>query len=244
LNFKVINKKSTLEVIVQQIKNQIKKGILKPGEKLPSERELANLLGVSRASVREAIQALAFSGYLEVIQGKGTYILEIATKYDEIVKFFSGFNNYSLDYLMEARIMLEGEFARLAALNSNQKEIDEIERVFNEIAKSNDLNSFVIKDLEFHLTIAKATHNPIMHRLMKIIGELLYKETQKIIEISKDTREKTIEITRELVQAIKQRNANQARELMSKHISNVRVNLEHNINLTNDEHIDSFLLHK
>ena len=226
MNFKVINKKSTLEIIIQQIKNQIKKGILKPGEKLPSERKLADQLGVSRASVREAIQALAFSGYLEVIQGKGTYILEMATKYDEIVNFFSEFSNYSLDYLMEARIMLEGEFARLAALNASQEEIDVIEKVFNEIASSKDLNTFFVKDLEFHLTIAKATHNPIMNGLMKIIGEMLYKETQKIIEISKDTRVNTIETTRDLVQAIKQRNAEQAKELMSKHIRNIRVFLE------------------
>ncbi len=226
MNFKVINKKSTLEIIIQQIKNQIKKGILKPGEKLPSERKLANQLGVSRASVREAIQALAFSGYLEVIQGKGTYILEMATQYDEIVNFFSEFSNYSLDYLMEARIMLEGEFARLAALNANQEEIDLVERIFNEIASSKDLNSFVVKDLEFHLTIAKATHNPIMNGLMKIIGEMLYKETRKIIEISGDTRKNTIETTRNLVQAIKQRNAEKAKELMSEHIRNIRASLE------------------
>jgi len=226
MSFKTIKRESTLEVIVQQIKGQIKKGILKPGEKLPSERKLADLLGVSRASVREAIQALAFSGYLEVIQGKGTYILEMATQYDEIVNFFSEFSNYSLDYLMEARIMLEGEFARLAALNASQEEIDVIEKVFNEIAKSKDLNSFVVKDLEFHLTIAKATHNPIMNGLMKIIGEMLYKETRKIIEISRDTRENTIETTRELVQAIKKRNAEQAKELMSEHIRNIRVSLE------------------
>jgi len=226
LNFKVINKKSTLEIIIQQIKNQIKKGILKPGEKLPSERKLADQLGVSRASVREAIQALAFSGYLEVIQGKGTYILEMATQYDEIVNFFSEFSNYSLDYLMEARIMLEGEFARLAALNASQEEIDVIERVFNEIASSKVLNTFFVKDLEFHLTIAKATHNPIMNGLMKIIGEMLYKETHKIIEISKDTRENTIKTTRNLVQAIKQRNAEKAKELMSEHIRNIRASLE------------------
>jgi len=226
MSFEIIKRESTLEVIVQQIKNQIKKGILKPGEKLPSERKLADQLGLSRASVREAIQALAFSGYLEVIQGKGTYILEMATKYDEIVNFFSEFSNYSLDYLMEARIMLEGEFARLAALNANQEEIDEIERVFNEIVNSKDINSFVVKDLKFHLTIAKATHNPIMNGLMKIIGEMLYKETQKIIEISKDTRVNTIETVRNLVQAIKQRNAEQAKELMSEHIRNIRASLE------------------
>jgi len=226
MSFKTIKRESNLEVIVQQIKDQIKKGILKPGEKLPSERELADLLGVSRASVREAIQALAFSGYLEVIQGKGTYILDIATKYDEIVNFFSEFSNYSLDYLMEARIMLEGEFARLAALNASREEIDIIEKIFNEIAKSKDLNSFVVKDLEFHLNIAKATHNPFMNGLMKIIGEMLYKETLKIIEISKDTRVNTIETLRNLVQAIKQRNAEQAKELMSKHITIIRVSLK------------------
>ena len=226
MNFKVINKKSTLEIIIQQIKKQIKKGILKPGEKLPSERKLADQLGVSRASVREAIQALAFSGYLEVIQGKGTFITDSAAKYDEICDFFSRLSDYSLDYLMEVRIMLEGEFARLAALNANQEEIDLVERIFNEIASSKDLNSFVVKDLEFHLTIAKATHNPIMNGLMKIIGEMLYKETRKIIEISRDTRKNTIETTRNLVQAIKQRNAEKAKELMSEHIRNIRASLE------------------
>ena len=226
MSFKIIKKESTLEVIIQQIKEQIKKGILKPGEKLPSEREMTSLLGVSRASIREAIKALSFSGYLEVIQGKGTYILEISNKYDEIIKFFSEFSNYSLDYLMEARVMFEGEFARLAALNASKEEIDLIERIFNEIASSKDLNIFFVKDLEFHLTIAKATHNPIMNGLMKIMGEMLYKETQKIIKMSKDTKINTIETARNLVQAIKKRNAEQAKELMSKHIRNIRVSLE------------------
>ncbi|HZK11920.1 MAG TPA: FadR/GntR family transcriptional regulator [Atribacterota bacterium] len=225
MSFKIIKKESTLEIIVQQIKNQIKEGILKPGEKLPSERKLVDLLGVSRASIREAIQALAFSGYLEVIQGKGTYILEIATKYDEIVNFFSEFSNYSIDYLMEARIMLEGEFARLAALNAKQEEIDVIEKIFSEICNSKDVNTFFVKDLELHLVIAKATHNPFMNGLMKIIGEMLYKETRKIIEGSKNIRENNIETIKGLVQAIKQRNTNKAKELMVKHIKDVEASL-------------------
>jgi len=225
MSFEIIKRQSTLEVIIQQIKSQIKKGILKPGEKLPSERKLADQLGVSRSSVREAIQALAFSGYLEVIQGKGTYILEIATKYDEIVNFFSEFSNYSIDYLMEARIMLEGEFARLAALNAKQEEIDVIEKIFSEICNSKDVNTFFVKDLELHLVIAKATHNPFMNGLMKIIGEMLYKETRKIIEGSKNIRENNIETIKGLVQAIKQRNTNKAKELMVKHIKDVEASL-------------------
>lgn len=226
MNFKVINKKSTLEIIIQQIKNQIKKGILKPGEKLPSERKLADLLRVSRASVREAIQALAFSGYLEVIQGKGTFITDSAAKYDEICDFFSRLSDYSLDYLMEVRIMLEGEFARLATLRATTDEIDEIVRRFNEMSNSKNLNAFVIKDLEFHLIIAKATHNPVMDSLMKIIGEMLYKETEKIIDLSKNTKEHTMKTTYNLVKAIRERNPDEAKKWMIEHIRSIKLSLK------------------
>jgi len=228
LSFKTIKREYTLDKIIQQIKNQVKKGILKPGEKLPPERKLAKLLGVSRASLREAIQALSFSGYLDVIQGKGTYIADFAIKYDEIASFFSNLSDYSLDYLMEARIMLEGEFAKQATLKANKEEIKEIERLFNEMANSENLNSFIVKDLELHLIIAKATHNPIMDFFMKIFGEMMYKETQKLIEDSKKTREQSIKTTYKLVQAIKERNEDKAKELMGEHIRNIKISLEKN----------------
>jgi GntR family transcriptional regulator, transcriptional repressor for pyruvate dehydrogenase complex len=224
--FKTINKKSTLEIVIQQIKNEIKNDNLKVGEKLPSERELADQLEVSRTSIREAVKALSFAGYLKVIQGKGTYILDTANKYNEIVDYFSKLSNYSLDCLMEARIMIESEFARIAALNANENEILLLENIFKEIVNTKDINSFFVKDLEFHLTIADATHNPIMSGLMKIITEMLYKETQKIISISKYTKDNTIEITRKLVEAIKQRDALEAKRLMEDHIRDIRISLE------------------
>ncbi|MCX6737634.1 MAG: FadR/GntR family transcriptional regulator [Candidatus Parcubacteria bacterium] len=222
MSFKTIKKKSNLVEIVRQIKEQMKNGILKPGEKLPSERNLAIQFGVSRALVREAVKALSFSGYLKVIQGKGTYILDIAIKYDEIVNFFSEFSNYSLDYLMEARIMLEGEFARLAALNASQEEIEVIEEEFKEMTNSEDVNTFFVKDLEFHLLIAKATHNPFMNGLMKIIGEMLFKETEKIIDFSKDARNYTTKTIYNIVKAIKERNSDDAKKWMIEHIESKR----------------------
>ena len=225
MSFETIKRESTLEIIVQQIKLQIKNGTLKPGEKLPSERKLANLLGVSRASVREAIQALAYSGYLEVIQGKGTYVLEMAAKYDEIVNFLSEFSNYSVDYLMEARMIIEGELARLAALNANQKEIDLMQKIFRKISHSKDANSFFVTDLELHLTIAKATHNPVLNGIMKIIGELIYKETQPILEASMEFQERNLKNIKDLVQAIKERDAIRAKQLMIEHISNIKSSL-------------------
>jgi GntR family transcriptional regulator, transcriptional repressor for pyruvate dehydrogenase complex len=226
MTFKTIKKKSTLEIVIQQIKLEIKNGNLKSGERLPSERELSDQLGVSRTSIREAVKALSFAGYLKVIQGKGTYILDTANKYNDVVDLFSKLSNYSLDCLMETRIMLESEFARIAALNANEDEISLIENIFKEIVNSKDINSFFVKDLEFHLTIADATHNPIMSGLMKIITEMLYKETQKIISISKYTRKNTIEITRKLVRAIKQRNALEAKKLMADHIRDIKTSLK------------------
>jgi len=226
MTFKTIKKKSTLEIVIQQIKLEIKNGNLKSGERLPSERELSDQLGVSRTSIREAVKALSFAGYLKVIQGKGTYILDTANKYNDVVDLFSKLSNYSLDCLMETRIMLESEFARIAALNANEDEISLIENIFKEIVNSKDINSFFVKDLEFHLTIADATHNPIMSGLMKIITEMLYKETRKIISVSKYTRKNTIEITRKLVRAIKQRNALEAKKLMADHIRDIKTSLK------------------
>ncbi|MBS3768524.1 MAG: FadR family transcriptional regulator, partial [Candidatus Cloacimonetes bacterium] len=84
LKFEKVEKSTTLEIIIKQIKDQIRSGEIQHGDKLPSERELSEIMEVSRTSVREAIKALTFSGYLDVIQGKGAFVSESALKYDEI----------------------------------------------------------------------------------------------------------------------------------------------------------------
>lgn len=226
MSFKTIKKKSALEIVIKQIKNEIKNGNLNPGEKLPSERELSNQIGVSRTTVREAVKALSFSGYLKSIQGKGIYVLDTANKYDVIIDFFSKLSDYSLNELLEARAMLEGEFARMATIKANQEEIILLEKIFEEMNDTKNLNDFFVKDLAFHLTIADATHNPIMSGIMKILIEMIYKETRKIIATTKYTRDNTVRITRKLIQAIKQQNAEKAKELMAEHIRDVIVSLK------------------
>lgn len=216
--FENIKRNSTTEMVIEQIKKQIQSGELKPGEKLPSERKLVKLLGVSRTSVREAIQALSFSGYLEVHQGKGAFVRENAEKYDEISKLISEISDYSLPYLMEVRKMMEREFAKLAAIRANDEEIKEIIRLFDEIKNSTDIHDFVRLDFNFHLYIARATHNPLMNTLMKVFGELLHKETHKIVEHSKNTKSRSIKTTKTLVEAIKNRDPEKASEMMEKHI--------------------------
>jgi len=218
MGFKNIKRDSTSKMIIKQIKDQISNGELEAGEKLPTERKLAELLGISRTSVREAIQALAFSGYLDVIQGKGAFVKENASKYDEMLNLFSRISDFSLPALMEVRIMFESEFARLAALRANEDNIEEIKEKFKAMKNIENINIFIIKDLEFHLSIAKATHNPLMNTLMRIFGELLHQETNTIKKYSKESQTRTVETSSKLVKAIQDKYPEKASELMILHL--------------------------
>lgn len=216
--FKNINNSSTTEMVIEQIKNEIITDQLKAGEKLPSERRLAELLGVSRTAIREAIQALSYSGYLDVKQGKGAYVTENAKTYDEVSNLLSTISDYSLTSLMEVREMLEGEIVRLATLRATAEEIQQIDQAYKSMKEIDDIRGFVREDLKFHLSIAKATHNPLMNTLMKVFGQMLHKETNKIVEQSIKTRNHTLRVTEELVEAIKNRDEVKSKSLMTDHI--------------------------
>lgn len=216
--FKNINNSSTTEMVIEQIKDEIISDALKSGDKLPSERKLAELLGVSRTAIREAIQALSYSGYLDVRQGKGAYVTENAKTYNEVSNLLSNISDYSLTSLMEVREMLEGEIVRLATLRATDEEIQQITDDFKSMKEVDDVRGFVREDLKFHLSIAKATHNPLMNTLMKVFGQMLHKETNKIVEQSIKTRNHTLRVTEKLVAAIKSRDETKAKNLMADHI--------------------------
>jgi len=219
MDFKRIEKNSNIEIIFEQIENKIKKGELKEGEKLPSELELSDLFGVSRTSVREAIIALVYSGYLDVIQGKGIFVSNSARKYDEIYSLMRKISNFSLSSLIEVRVMLEGEFARLAAIRASQNDIKEIEECFINMKNAKSMALFVLKDLDFHLAIAQATKNPLMNTLMKVFGEMLHQQTRDIVKLSVSIKERIIELSAGLVNAIKNRDPRKARQLMIEHLT-------------------------
>ncbi len=226
MSFQKITKNTNLEMIIDQIKNEIKNGELKPGEKLPPERELAKLLGVSRTSIRESIQALAFSGYLNVIHGKGAFVNDSALKYDEISNLITNISDFSLSSLMEVRIMMEAEFARIAALRGNDDDIKKIKDCYEKMKNAESISSFVIEDLGFHMAIAEASHNELMNCLMRIFGELLHKETNRIVELSVGIKDSIVSVSYDIVQAINNKQAEEAKELMVKHLSIVESSID------------------
>ena len=173
--FKPIRLKKLSEEIVEQIKTLITDGELKPGEKIPSERELASLLGVSRPSVREAIMVLETMGLLESSHGGGTYVRSLADSTLAPLAAMVEDNPQLLEELLEVRMGLECWSAYLAATRATDEEIKKIGESVEEMALqavSGGWGSDV--DFRFHYAITTATHNTMqLHVLDTIHGLFL-----------------------------------------------------------------------
>ena len=143
-----------------------------PGEKLPNELELAQEMGVSRATLREAIQALAAQGVLEVRRGRGTFVSERVAEIDDFG--FSALDRVrgQLRDLFELRAVFEPEMAALACRRASAEELADVltqgERVAACIRAGEDRTQ---ADRDFHAAIVRATHNEFMTRLLPIINQ-------------------------------------------------------------------------
>ncbi|UOD34787.1 FadR family transcriptional regulator [Deferribacteraceae bacterium V6Fe1] len=179
--FKKIKPKKISDEIYDQIKELILTGKLKPGEKLPPERELAVTLGVSRPSIREALQKLEAQGFLEQIQGDGTYV-KVATSeaFDGFLEEFTRKDNAIFD-LMEVRRILETWAAYTAAERANEKEIEQMQEYLNEMKDAKDYGQIgYISDANFHSTISYATHNVLLIHIMNNIYEWIEKVSYEV----------------------------------------------------------------
>lgn len=180
------------DVIAGQLEEMLLEGTLKPGQKLPAERELAKQFEVSRPSLREAIQKLAAKGLLESQQGGGTFVsqrlgsgfsdplLELLTKHPEA--------QYDL---LEFRHALEGLCAYYAALRSTAADREKISQCYKDLQEFHSRKAFaseVSADVEFHLAIAEAAHNMVLLHMMRSLFDIL---RQHISENLQDVYPKT-----------------------------------------------------
>ncbi|MCC7208987.1 MAG: FadR family transcriptional regulator [Anaerolineae bacterium] len=159
--FSAIEKNSLSEKIAAQVLSLIKDRHLKPGEKLPPERELAAMLQVSRASLREAFRALAAVGAIESRQGAGTYV---TTNDPELVTdqldYIISLNESTFDNLFEARRVLDTGIIAYAALRITDEELERLEE-YTRLTDFEDYSAFLLADLEFHELIVRSARNPI-----------------------------------------------------------------------------------
>ena len=206
----------------------------KPGERIPSEMELAKLEGVARGTIREAIKILVSRNVLEIKRGKGTFVTDNPGVSDDPwgLNFASDFNKV-MGELVELRWVIEPSIAELAAQRATEEDVAELECTCEETEERihKGLNHSEA-DQKFHIAISKATHNSIAEvvvRQMFTINRVDY-----IPDHLKDEMPErlafTIEIHRQILNAIKAHDKDRAREAMMKHLEMVSSTSKHMFN--------------
>ena len=218
-----IKPKRISEEIVEQIKALIFEGSLKPGESLPSERELAKSLNVSRVSLREALNTLQGMGLLEIQQGNRTCVRPITTRsiHDPLVSFAKN-SPANILKVFEIRKYLEIGCVALAAERATVQEIEQLEEILKEMEEDLKKNRLGAKtDLDFHALLASATHNQAYAHLMHTLYDLLQEELRIAwggIFKKRDKRNKLFQQHKNILEAVKQRDPERGREEALAHL--------------------------
>jgi GntR family transcriptional repressor for pyruvate dehydrogenase complex len=226
MDFKPVKTKRLYEEVLEQIKQLIAGGELKPGDRLMSERDLAERLEVSRPSVREAIRSLEMMGFVEIRRGDGTFVRN--TNSDDIIRplaMFLALERSSLLDMFEIRRLFEISTAKLAAERATNEEIDrlgaDLERMKERI-NVQDSERGEEYDLDFHYTIAEATHNALLIKLFRTLSEEFSRSVsvaRKRLYVDALNPQKIVEQHRRIYRAIKDHDPEAAAHAMLQHLS-------------------------
>lgn len=232
MEFETIKRNTTPQMIVKQIIATLEEGNLKPGDKLPPERKLCEMFGVGRSSIREAIKALVVMGYLEVIQGKGTFISNNFPNRGHSARHLEKvLAEVSLDDLLESREILECQVIRLAAGRIKKNQIKKLKSILAVLknTEQRDADGFFLADKEFHDVIIGAAGNIVMGELMQVIRGELHEYGTKLV-CALNVREKSIKSCEKIITYLESGKGDKAAEWMVYHLDVVRDTLEDLVN--------------
>jgi GntR family transcriptional regulator, transcriptional repressor for pyruvate dehydrogenase complex len=209
--------------VVNHIRAMIENGELKPGEKVPPEREFAQRLKISRASLRTGIGYMAAMGIMRVRHGVGTFIAEGPPQFgNSSLRVLGALHGFKSWHMFEARLLLESKMAGLAAERGKEEHFTQLaEEVAEMYATIDDPDEYLIHDVRFHRTIAAASDNPILASLMETVTSALYDGRRKTVSLSRSLKD-SADIHREIYRAIRRRDSAAAQELMARHIESAK----------------------
>lgn len=205
-----------------QTEDELMKVILQepfePGQKIPSEFELARRFGVGRSTIREAVKGLVSRGILEVRRGSGTYVLATNSVKEDPLGLGRIEDKYKLALdLFEVRLMIEPEIAALAAKNASEKELDKLVRLCDETEQLyRGGHNHIGKDIEFHTHIARCSKNQVVETLIPVINTAVYTFANLTHRLLID---ETLETHRAITDAIRKRDSVGARCAMMMHLT-------------------------
>lgn len=221
MKIKVIKQERLYVKAAQQLAEHIDKGRIRVGERLPSERALAEQFGVSRPTIREAMIALELAGRVEIRSGSGVYVSEVDAR--RIGKIEG--NVPGPFELLEARFHFEGDAAALAAKRASDKEISAIKKALADMKAENRKQKQHEKaDERFHILIAKASGNSAMHAAIRQLWDLRTTSALSVLfheQLRKQGIKPVIHDHQAIVDAIEQRDGDTARQAMRSHLQRV-----------------------
>ena len=218
-----------IDQIIEKIENLIERGNLNPGDTLPGERILAEKLGVSRTSLRQALKALNVLGILEIAPGKKTFIKKSIS--DILVnpfRFIKAIHSIKVNELFEARKILEEGLVQMAVQKANLQDIERIRHYLYSSEKNIDnKKEYVYSEFNFHQSIFDIADNKILTAVMMSLNNLLLiLEKYETDYLSKDDRTTSFQQHCKIFKAIKEKNSEKARVAMHMHLNTMEFRLK------------------
>ncbi|MBN2906545.1 MAG: FCD domain-containing protein [Rhodobacteraceae bacterium] len=230
--FERVQPEKLAQAVVRQIELLILRGILRPGERLPSERDLSEKLGVSRPSLREAIAELQERGLLVSRAGAGIFVAEVlgAAFSEALIRLFGAHQEALFDYIAFRRD-LEGLAAERAARLASDTDLRLVDTIFTKMeaahSKRNPADEARL-DAEFHLAIIEASHNVVMLHMMRAMFDLLREGVfynRQIMFRQRTTRAMLLDQHRAINKALQERDPEGARAAVERHLTYVEQSL-------------------
>ena len=205
--------------VVEHVRRLLETGKVRPGDRLPPERELATHIGVSRPSVRSGLRSLQTMGIVESRQGSGTYIVDGPARLaGDPLRFLAALHGLTREEMFEARRVLEVGTAGLAAERATAEQIaamaDEVTGMF---ASLDEPQRYLLHDVQFHRALAAGSQNHVLITLIEMLSELFYEARSQTIERAVDLRE-SAEKHRAIYTAVRGRDVEGARRQMNEHL--------------------------
>jgi len=232
VSYAPIERRKVYEQIAEQLLAQISERRLRPGDPLPTERELTQLYRAGRSSVREALRMLESKGLIETVDGGSFAVAAYANPLNSSLQLLLNLDQATMVDIYELRRILECEAAALAAERHTEAHLDLMDSAIEEMARGLHAHGperaelYIDGDLRFHLAIAEATRNGVILHTMRALRELIRRALMSIFLVP-DSPERSSEQHRAIRAAIAARDGERARAEMRAHLERVESDIRH-----------------
>ena len=215
-----IQKVNVVEEIFDQLQSMLIEGTWKPGDKIPSENELSETFGVSRMTIRQALQKMKALGLIETRSGSGSFVRKISpddSLQDLVPLMYIG--DTTQQQVFQFREIIDAESIRIAAPIATPEALEHLEELIvkmKQAAAGGDGESFSKYDLQFHMAIVEITGNPLIIKTNQILQAVLAESMNSVIE--KMRFAPGLEYHEKILNAMKEKDAHKAEHLMREHI--------------------------